>query len=67
MSKAIKVEDQVYQALDQLRVKGQTFSDVTEDLLKTRLKILEVMNALEGPIKFREWQRERLYEIQRGN
>ncbi|MBA7572674.1 hypothetical protein ES708_14458 [subsurface metagenome] len=67
MSKVIKVEDKIYAQLDQLRVKGQTFSDVCEDLLKGRLLILEAMNALEGPIKFREWQRERLYEIQRGN
>ncbi|MBA7588026.1 hypothetical protein ES708_30074 [subsurface metagenome] len=67
MSKAIKVEDKVYNSLDQLRVGRQTFSDVCEDLLQGRLLILEAMDALEGPVKFREWQRERLDEIQRGN
>lgn len=58
MSKVIKVENHIYTALDQLRVGRQTFSDVIEELLKSRLKILEAMSALEGQLKFREWQRE---------
>lgn len=67
MSKAIKVDDQVYQELDQLRVKGETFSQVIAVLLQTRLSILEVMNVLEGTLKFRRWQEERLEEIKRDN
>jgi len=63
MSKAIKVEDHVYNSLNQLRVGRQTFSDVIEDLLKSRLHILEAMDALEGQLKFREWQRGELEKL----
>ena len=62
-SKIIKVKAQVYQSLDQLRIGRQTFSDVIEDLLKARLSILELMNVLEGQLKFREWQREQLKKL----
>jgi len=65
MSRVIKVEDQVYKKLDQLRVGRQTFSDVIEDLLRSRNKILEAMNVLEGQLKFREWQREQLVQLQK--
>lgn len=63
MSKVIKVEDGIYTALDRLRVGRQTFSDVCDDLLKSRLLILEAMNMLEGQIKFREWQRGKLEKL----
>ena len=63
MSKVIKVENHIYTALDQLRVGRQTFSDVIEELLKSRLKILESMNFLEGQLKFREWQRDQLEKL----
>ena len=56
-SKVIKVEDHIYKGLDQLRVGRQTFSDVIAELLKSRLLILNAMNALEGQLKFREWQK----------
>ena len=62
-SKVIKVENRIYTALDQLRVGRQTFSDVIEELLKSRLLILNAMNALEGQLKFREWQREQLEKL----
>lgn len=63
MSKPIKLADTVYQELDELKVGRQTFSDVVEDLLKGRLKILEAMNMLEGILRFREWQREKLERL----
>ena len=63
MSKVIKVEDHIYKSLDQLRVGRQTFSDVIEELLKSRLLILNAMNALEGQLKFREWQRDQLEKL----
>lgn len=62
-SKVIKVENHIYTALDQLRVGRQTFSDVIEDLIKSRLKMLEAMSALEGQLKFREWQRQELEKL----
>ena len=58
MSKVIKVEDAIYQSLEQLKVGRQTFSDVILELLKSRLKMLEAMSTLEGQLKYREWQRE---------
>jgi len=36
MSKAIKLENQVYDRLDQLRGKRETFSDIVAKLLRTR-------------------------------
>ncbi|GAI55328.1 unnamed protein product, partial [marine sediment metagenome] len=41
MSKAIKVEDQVYLELDMIREKGETFSQIIERLLEARLKMFE--------------------------
>lgn len=67
MSKLIKVEEAVYNQLDTLRAGRQTFSDVVDELLTGRLRMLEAMNLLEGVLRFREWQRERLDEISRGN
>ena len=63
MSKVIKVEDQTYVDLERLRQGRQTFSDIIRDLLKSRLKILEAFDTIEGQLKFREWQRERLEKL----
>lgn len=64
MSRAIKVEDKVYQDLDAIRTKGQTFSQVIEDVLKSRRKIFDLLSVLEGQMDYREWQRKRLEELQ---
>jgi len=63
MSKVIKVEEAIYNQLDTLRVGRQTFSDVIDDLLTGRLRILEAIQMLEGTLKYREWQRERLDKL----
>lgn len=60
MSKVIKVEDTVYNQLDNLRVGRQTFSDVIDEMLTARLRMLEAINVLEGSLRFREWQRQQL-------
>jgi len=60
MSKVIKVEEQVYDQLDKLKARGETFSQVIGDLLGARLQIFRLLDVLEGQLKFREWQRERL-------
>ncbi len=57
MSKAIKVEDQVYQALDLLRAKRATFSDVVQGLLQLRVKTLELMNVIEGELRHKDGER----------
>jgi len=64
MSRVIKVEDQVYDWLDQLRDKRETFSDVIKELLDARERILELIRVLEGQLKFEEWKREQLQKIQ---
>ena len=64
MSKAIKVDDQVYKDLDQLRSKGETFGQVIEGLIKTRTDIFGVINVLEGSVKYDDWKREQLQTLQ---
>ena len=60
MSKAIKVEAQVYTELDQLRGKGETFSQVIERLLVARLKMFELINRIEDLLKYQEWKQQQL-------
>lgn len=60
MSKPIKVEEKVYDQLDQLRGKGETFSEVVEGLLTARSKMCETFSLIEGALKFREWRDEKL-------
>ena len=64
MSKPIKVEDHVYQELDKLKVKGQTFSTVVEALLNTRMQVLELLSVLEGAVGYHSWRDERLRELE---
>ncbi len=60
MSRAIKVEDQVYLELDNIRTKGQTFSQVIEELLAARLKLFETLNMIEGQLRYQEWKQKEL-------
>jgi len=65
LSKVIKVEDQVYNDLDKLRAKGETFSQVIEMLLSARVKVLELWSVLEGQLKYNEWREQKLQDLQR--
>ena len=65
MSKAIKVEDQVYDELDQLRGKGETFSQVIERLLVARLKIFELIYRVEELLKYEKWKQDQLQKALR--
>ena len=65
MSKAIKVEDQVYQELDKIRGKGETFSQVVATLISGRDSVFEFLNLLESTYNFREWQRQELERLQK--
>jgi len=62
MSRAIKVEDQVYTELDLIRGKGETFSQIIERLLEARLKMFETLNMVEGVLKYQEWKQKKLLE-----
>lgn len=63
MSKILRVDEKVYDELNRLRVGHQTFSDVISEMLKARLRMLELMNVLEGQLKFREWQRDQIAKL----
>ena len=60
MSRAIKVEDQVYQELDMIRGKGETFSQIIERLLQARLKMFELLSMIEGALQYEKWKQEKL-------
>lgn len=62
MSRAIKVEDQVYLELDMIREKGETFSQVVERLLQARLKMFETISMVEGVLRYQEWKQKKLLE-----
>jgi len=64
MSKVIKVDNQVYDVLDMLRTGRQTFSDIIEELIFARIKMLETMDTLERVLRFREWQRGKIEKSQ---
>lgn len=58
MSRAIKVEEQVYLELDMIRDKGETFSQVVERLLEARVKMFGIITEIEGVLKYQKWQQE---------
>ncbi len=58
MSRAIKVEDQVYTELDLIRDKGETFSQIIERLLQARLKMFETLNMIEGTLRYEKFKQE---------
>ena len=62
MSRAIKVEDQVYTALDLIRQKGETFSQIIERLLEARLKMFEALNMIEGVLRYDKWKQLQVLE-----
>lgn len=65
MSRAIKVEDQVYTELDNIREKGETFSQIIERLLKARLKMFEMLSMVEGVLQYEKWKQEQLLKAVR--
>ena len=65
MSKVIKVEEKVYENLDKLRAKGETFSQIIEMLLRARIQVLETWGALEGALKYHEYKDQRLKELEK--
>lgn len=60
MSHSIKVSDEVYQGLETVRDKRETFSQVVERLLAARSEFQKLADILEGQIKFRQWQSDKL-------
>jgi len=60
MSKTIKLEDETYNKLEGFRDKRETFSGVVARLLEIHEMIGQLEDVIEGGIKFREGQHERL-------
>ena len=54
MSKTIKVKDETHIELEGLLRPRESFSDVVERLLMVYRKQAELLNVLEGGIRFRE-------------
>ncbi len=65
MSKVIKVDDQVYEDLDKLRVKGETFGEIIAMLLNARIRVLELWSILEGQLKYAEWREQKLKDLEK--
>jgi len=63
-SKAIKVTEEVYDELDRIRGKGETFSDIIAGFLRTRTKIFHLLNTLEGELRYNEWKARQLRQLQ---
>lgn len=66
MSKTIRLEDQVYNDLDEIREKRETFSQSIERLLKVQVKVSELVMVLEGSTKLPEFQQDKLRQLQSG-
>lgn len=64
MSKTIKLEDQVYNQLDDLRGKGDTFSDVVQQLLRTREEIFDMIETLERNTDYVGYKQRQLQDLQ---
>ena len=60
MSKTIKVEEEVYNRLDEIRDWKETYSQVIEKLLAARERFCQLIDIIEADVKFRNWQREQL-------
>ena len=65
MSKVIKVDDQVYEGLDKLRVKGETFGEIIAMLLYARVSVLELWSVLEGQLKFHEFKEQKIKDLEK--
>lgn len=63
MSKQLKIEDQVYEQLYQIKGRGETFSQVIGELLRARTGIFVLLDAVEESLKYRDWQRDQLRRI----
>lgn len=59
MSKTIKLEDQVYDQLEELRVKHETFSQAVERLLELPRRIAQLGYIIEGGMKYQEFKDKR--------
>lgn len=66
MSKTIKVEDQVYYQLDQLRGKRETFTDIVAKLLTTKEAADTLAGIWHGPGLIEEFKHgpERIRDLQ---
>lgn len=64
MRQLIKIDDQVKAELDKIKISGQTYSSIIDELLDVRRRLFELLNVIEGSLKFREWQCERLEKDQ---
>ena len=63
MSKTVKLEDSVYNRLEDFRDKRETKSQAVDRLLTMQEGIVGLQNVLEGQINFQEWKERELRKI----
>jgi predicted CopG family antitoxin len=63
MSKTIKLEDQVYDKLDEFRGKHETYSQAVERLLALLSKVGELKSILEGQLNYAQFKATKLEEL----
>jgi len=59
-AKTVKLEEPVYNRLDQFRGKRETFSQAVERLLTLLDRVGELRSVLEGQIEYAEFKRKQL-------
>jgi predicted CopG family antitoxin len=61
----IKVSEDVYNQLEELKDKGETYSRIIGQLLEARIQIMELITGLEGQLKFHEWRERELQRLKK--
>lgn len=56
MRKTIKIDEQVYNKLDDFRDRHETFSEAVERLLAAQDMVRQLASILEGQLKFQEYK-----------
>lgn len=63
MKHSIKLDDHVYQDLERVREKRETFSEAVERLLNIRYQMGLLSTIVEGSQKFRDWEAEQKAKV----
>jgi len=59
----IRVDDELYHELEQMKIRGETFTSVIRDLLKTREIVFELITELEKGTKYQDWKHQQFEYI----
>jgi len=62
-TKTVKLEQEVYDELEKFRDKRETFSQAIGTLLGARIRIWQLVDVLEGSLRFQELKAEKLTKL----